>query len=102
MRLILPGEDRERDSYGIKTFTMGKMYVRILGIDTNSDVAKRLTAKHAHKDYPDVVYAVMQNRCSTSSTLTVYEVNRHLDIMAGCFKNNERKSKHQPGWMKLF
>lgn len=93
LRLLIPQQDRDRDSYGIKTFTMGKLYVRILGIDSKSDDAKRLTEKCSNKEYPNVVYAVMKNRCSDVGKLTVFEVNRHLDTIASCYKNNERKSK---------
>lgn len=93
LRLILPVKDRDRDSYGIKTYTMGQIYVRILGVHAKSDVAKRLTAKCSNKDYPNVMFDVMKNRCCQVGTLTVHDVNKHLDTIASCFKNNERKSK---------
>ncbi|KAJ6639658.1 DNA ligase 4 [Pseudolycoriella hygida] len=91
LRLILPKQDRDRDSYGIKTFAIGKIYVRILGVHDKSDVAKRLTAKCSDKDFPDVVYDVMKNRCCKVGELTVADVNKHLDTIAFCYKNNERK-----------
>lgn len=93
LRLIIPKKDLDRDRYGIQTHTLGQIYVRILGIHSTSDVAKRLTSKCSTKDYPNVVYDVMKSRCRNVGTLTVYEVNRHLDAIASCYKNNERKSK---------
>lgn len=93
LRLIIPSQDRERDAYGIKVVTLGKIYVRILGVDSKSDAAKSLTANSSSKEYPNVVYAVMKNRCSDVGKLTVFEVNKHLDDIASCYKNNERKSK---------
>lgn len=93
LRLILPSKDRDRGSYGIKTYTMGQIYVRILGVHSKSDVAKRLTAKCSDRDYPNVMFDVMKNRCCQLGTLTVHDVNKHLDAIASCNKNNERKSK---------
>lgn len=93
LRLILPRYDRDRDSYGIQTYTLGQIYVRILGVHSESDVAKRLTVKSSNKDYPYVVFEVMKNRCCQTCKLTVYDVNKHLDTIASCSKNNERKSK---------
>lgn len=93
LRLIIPKKDQDRDKYGIQMNTIGQIYVRILGVQKKSDVAIRLTAKCSSKDYPDVVYEVMKNRCSNVGKLTVYEVNRHLDAIASCYKNNQRKSK---------
>lgn len=90
---MVPKQDRDRDSYGIKTYTMGQIYVRILGIHSKSDVAKRLTAKCSNKDYPNVVFDVMKGRSTAVGKLTVFQVNKHLDNIASCFKNNERKSK---------
>lgn len=76
---------------------MGKLYVRVLAVDPNGDVAKKLTtiqglSKH-YLDYADVVYDVMKNRCSNEGTLTVYDVNEHLNEIAICYQNNRRKSK---------
>lgn len=93
LRLIIPKKDLDRDKYGIQMYTMGQIYVRILGVHTKGDVAKRLTAKCSSKDYPNVVYDVMKNRSCAAGKLTVYEVNKHLDTIASCFQNNERKSK---------
>lgn len=93
LRLIIPKKDVDRDRYGIQTYTFGQTYVRILGIQPKSDVAKRLTAKCSSKDYPNVVYDVMKNRCCDVCKLTVYDVNNHLDTIADCYKNNNRKSE---------
>lgn len=92
LRLIIPKKDLDREKYGIQTYTMGQIYVRVLGINTKGDVAKRLTAKCSSRDYPNVVYEVMKNRACTETKLTVYEVNQRLDTIANCYQNNERKS----------
>ncbi|KAG4073170.1 hypothetical protein HA402_002559 [Bradysia odoriphaga] len=91
LRLIIPKKDVDRDRYGIQTYTFGQIYVRILGVQPKSDVAKRLTAKCSSKDYPNVVYDVMKNRCCDVCKLTVYDVNKHLDTIADCYNNNNRK-----------
>lgn len=92
LRLIVPKKDVDRDRYGIQMYTFGQIYVRILGIQPKSDVAKRLTGKCSSSDFSNVVYDVMKSRSCTESKLTVYDVNKHLDTIADCYKNNNRKS----------
>lgn len=42
-RLIVPEKDRDRGMYGLKELTLGKMLIRILKIDKNSDDGYNLT-----------------------------------------------------------
>lgn len=95
LRLLLPQYDRDRESYGIKVTTLGKLYVRILAIDPHGEVAKKLTTdRYSHTssttDFGDTICEIMKVRCAEQSQLTVYEVNRHLDTIAECNQNNNR------------
>lgn len=102
LRLLVPELDRERPAYGIKTNTLGKLIIRILAIDVDSDVAKRLTRKNdpsaanstktTSSDYASVVFEVMKNRASNKCRLTVYDVNQRLDSIA---RNNETGSRRK-------
>lgn len=96
LRMLLPQFDRDRSSYGIKTKSLGKLYVRILAINHDSEVAKKLTTeqKHSNKkytDFGDVIYDVMKLRCSEESQITVFDVNRHLNVIADCYRTNNQK-----------
>lgn len=94
LRLLLPKSDNQRDSYGLRTNTLGKLFVKCLAINASSDDAKKLTyEKKTSGDFGDIVYEVMKNRSPAKGTLSVAEVNRYLDLMAEHFKNNERKRK---------
>ena len=96
IRLLLPKLDRERDSYGIKTATMGKLYVKILGINPKGDVGKKLTlhdtGERKHSDYSEIVYEVLKGRANDAGDITIYEVNQHLDRIASFYQNNNRPS----------
>lgn len=102
LRLLLPDRDRERPAYGIKTTTLGKLVVRILAIDAQSAVAKRLMRKDdpagpqntEPSDYASVVYDVMKLRAGTICRLTVFDVNEKLDSIAeNNVVGNKKKSK---------
>lgn len=97
LRLFLPKSDTERDSYGIRTTTLGKLYIKALAIHSDSLVAKKLTAQQGMTnncvDFGDIVYEVMTGRSPDKGTLTVYEVNKYLDLISEHFKQNERSSK---------
>lgn len=73
---------------------MGKMYISILGIDGKSEEAKKLTGagSSSHSmDYADVVYGVIKNRFPKSSTITLHDVNQHLEAISYYYHNNQRK-----------
>lgn len=99
LRLLVPAYDIERPADGIKTKTMGRLFVRILAIDPNSDVAKRLTLRSigpsvpGKRDYADIVYDVMKVRGNIPvETLTIFDVNQRLDNISSCYQSNNRAS----------
>lgn len=95
LRLFIPGLDTERDSYGIKTKTLGNLFVKALAINSNSEDGKKLTLKTVTgDDYGTVVYNVMKDRSPQRSTLMVYEVDHYLELIANHFKDNQRSSKY--------
>lgn len=97
LRLLVPSYDIERPADGIKTKTMGKLFVRILAIDPNGEIAKRLTLRSADgsgkRDYADIVYEIMKNRAVSIGTLTIFDVNQRLDNISACYQSNNRASK---------
>lgn len=92
---MIPKLDAERDSYGIQTKSLGRLYVKALAINENSADAKRLLLHDGLSggDYADVVYSVMKRRSPETGTHKVYNVNKYLDLMGDHFRNNERSSK---------
>lgn len=95
MRLFLPKWDLERGSYGIKEPTLGRLYVQALALNAKtSEDARKLTNLHGQTaNYGDIVYEVMRNRSPENGTLTVYEVNKYLDMIAEHFEQTERGSE---------
>lgn len=73
---------------------MGQLFVKALAINAKSDTANKLTNLQGNTtDYGDIVFEVMKSRSPENGTLTVYEVNKYLDLIAEHFKHNERRSK---------
>lgn len=92
LRLLLSSEDRERPSYGIQSNTMGRLYIKILGISPTSDDAKILMSNK--NPYNVIAYSVLRKRCREfSDNMTVYEINNKLDAIADSYQNNNRPSK---------
>lgn len=95
--MLIPKADKERESYGIRTKALGKLFVKALAINENSDDAKKLTfEQHTDGNYAnfgDVVFEVMKNRSAEKGTLRIVEVNKYLDLIGDHFKNNQRKRK---------
>lgn len=73
---------------------LGKLYVKALAIDQQSEAGVKLTVRDGATsgDYADVVFDVMKERSPEKGTLTVFEVNKCLDLISDHFRNNERKS----------
>lgn len=96
LRLIIPKLDTERDSYGIQTKTLGRLYVKALAINEISNDGKKLLLHDGLKagDYGDIVFDVMKRRSPETGTLKVYDMNKYLDLIGDHFRNNERASKH--------
>lgn len=81
-RLIVPEKDRDRGMYGLKEMTLGKMLIRILKIDKNSDDGYSLT----HWKLPGVK--------STSATTG--------DFAGRCFDAiSKRPMRSEPGDMSI-
>lgn len=96
LRLFLPKWDTERDSYGIRTTTLGKLFVKALAINPKSDAGQKLLAQQGMtgkcSDFGDIVFEVMSTRSPPEGSLTVFEVNGYLDLISDHFKQNERRS----------
>lgn len=95
MRLFLANKDLERGSYGVKAPTLGKLFVSALALNpkTSADAKKLTNLQGNANDYGDIVYDVMRDRSPAVGTLTVYEVNKYLDLIAEHFEQNERNSE---------
>lgn len=92
LRLFVPYKDAERGSFGIQIPTLGRLYVKALAVHPKSETARKLTNLQGNTaDYGDIVFEVMANRSPENGTLTVYEVNKYLDLIADHFEQNERK-----------
>lgn len=68
--------------------------MKALAINAKGETAKKMTKLEGNSsDYGDIIYDVMKNRSPEFGTLTVYEVNEYLDLIADHFQDNERSSK---------
>lgn len=91
----MPHKDAERGSYGIQIPTLGRLFVKALAVHAKSETALKLTnLKGVTADYGDIVYDVMKNRSPETGKLTVYEVNKYLDLIAEHFEQNERNREY--------
>ncbi|KAJ8751040.1 hypothetical protein K2173_016221 [Erythroxylum novogranatense] len=101
IRLILPGLDRERGSYGLKESVLAAALVDALGMSKDSADALRLFnwrkggAKTGANvgNFPLVASEVLQSRQGMSSGgLTIREVNDLLDRLASSENRTEKSS----------
>ncbi|XP_050440237.1 DNA ligase 4 [Adelges cooleyi] len=97
LRCLLPALDKERGTYGVKEFMLGKMYVKILCLAKDSEDAQKLTnfriptnASGSFGDFADTVFWVVKKRFEEEGTLTLHEVNQHLDDIAS------KHAAHEP------
>ncbi|KAG5356101.1 DNA ligase 4 [Yarrowia sp. B02] len=88
-RLILPDKDRERAVYGLKEKALGRLWVKVLNLASDSPDAKSLSMwKQGGTDsagnFSERCYEVLAKRTSLTEygTMTVDEVNERLDILA--------------------
>lgn len=100
-RLIIPEKDRDRAMYGLKEKTIGKLLVRIIKIDKNSEdgynllnwklPGQKVTSSMAG-DFAGRCYEVLSKRAmrSTVGTMTIGEVNDLLDRLSYA-----QKEEHQ-------
>ncbi|KAI5711052.1 hypothetical protein M8J76_010028 [Diaphorina citri] len=100
LRLLLPTYDRKRGPYGIKEYTLSKLYVRILCLNKGTKDYIKLTQYKAPKsnqssdsggDFSEVAYSVLKTRCGKGGELTVGDVNRHLDNIAVKHANHDTR-----------
>jgi DNA ligase-4 len=100
MRLILPQLDSQRATYGLRESKIARYYIDLLGLSHSSPDAERFKHwKDPSKNstdathFSDVVYVVLCKRAYVSSeSLTVSEVNHHLDRLAAVTEVEEKKS----------
>jgi DNA ligase-4 len=90
MRLIVPQLDTQRSTYGLRESKIARYYIDLLGLSPSSADAERFRHwKDPSKNpvdathFSDVVYVVLCKRAYVSSaSLTVAEVNHHLNQLA--------------------
>ncbi|XP_019197873.1 PREDICTED: DNA ligase 4 isoform X1 [Ipomoea nil] len=99
MRLILPGLDRDRGSYGLKEHVLATCIIDALGISRDSDDAHRLLnwrkagprAGLNAGNFSLVAAEVLQRRQGVSSGgLTIKELNDLLDALASSVNRSEK------------
>lgn len=92
LRLFVSSVDRERPSYGIQQATMGKLFIKMLGISPKSEDA--VTLMTTKTPYSAITSTVLKKRLKeVGDNLTVFEVNNKLDSIADSYQNNNRPSK---------
>uniref|UniRef100_A0A8C4R0L4 DNA ligase n=1 Tax=Eptatretus burgeri TaxID=7764 RepID=A0A8C4R0L4_EPTBU len=91
LRLVLPQQDRDRPAYGLKESALGKLYVKVLGLPTDSKDGRRLLNYRAPTggasrtdsgDFAAAIYAVLEHRCPSKGGLSIADINAELDAMA--------------------
>ncbi|PYH44556.1 putative C6 transcription factor (NirA) [Aspergillus saccharolyticus JOP 1030-1] len=101
-RLILPDKDRDRAMYGLKEKAIGKMFVKILKIDKNSEDAVGLLnwklpggpheARFAAGDFARRCYDVISKRPMRTEvgSMLIEEVNERLDRLSAAGREGEQ------------
>ncbi|PSK51923.1 DNA ligase 4 [Elsinoe australis] len=98
-RLIMPDKDRDRAMYGLKEKTIGKLLVRVMKIDKNSEDGFNLlnwklpgTKASMAGDFAGRCYEVLKKRPvkTTYGKLTVDEVNTMLDQLSAAQKEENQ------------
>jgi DNA ligase-4 len=93
LRLILPDKDRDRGVYGLKENAIGKLLVKLMKIDKNSEDGYNLlhwklpgqtAASRLAGDFAGRCYEVVSRRPmrTTAGDMTLAEVNQQLDKLA--------------------
>lgn len=100
-RLIIPEKDRDRAMYGLKEKTIGKLLVKIMKIDKNSEDGFNLLnwklpgqtmASRMAGDFAGRCYEVLSKRPIRTKVgnLTIQDVNERLDKLAAANKEDEQ------------
>lgn len=93
LRLIVPEKDRDRGMYGLKELTLGKLLVRVMKIDKNSEDGYNLlhwklpgvkSSSAMAGDFAGRCYEIIRKRPmrTTPGNMTVGEVNELLDRLS--------------------
>ncbi|PHH86573.1 hypothetical protein CDD83_10044 [Cordyceps sp. RAO-2017] len=93
LRLILPDKDRDRGVYGLKENAIGKLLVRLLKIDKNSDdgysllhwkIPGQTMASRLAGDFAGRCFEVISKRPMRTAVgdMTIAQVNEQLDKLA--------------------
>ncbi|TPX09464.1 uncharacterized protein E0L32_009352 [Thyridium curvatum] len=101
LRLILPDKDRDRGVYGLKENTIGKLLVKLMKIDRNSEdgynllhwkLPGQITASRMAGDFAGRCYEVLAKRQlrTTVGDMRIGEVNELLDQLAGASGESEQ------------
>ncbi|OGM43476.1 DNA ligase [Aspergillus bombycis] len=100
-RLILPDKDRDRAMYGLKEKAIGKLLIRIMKIDKNSEDALNLlnwklpgqaTTSSMAGDFAGRCYGVLSKRPMRTEVgdMTIEEVNEKLDQLSAASKEEQQ------------
>jgi len=100
-RLIIPEKDRDRAMYGLKEKTIGKLLVRIIKIDKNSEDGYSLlnwklpgqkSTSSMAGDFAGICYEVLSKRALRSKVgdMTIGEVNEMLDRLSYAQKEEDQ------------
>ncbi|XP_017086488.1 DNA ligase 4 isoform X2 [Drosophila eugracilis] len=101
LRLLLPGADTGRDSYGLQITTLGKLYINVLQLPKDSHEAIMLQNRtgNTYRDYGDVVNAVLKRRCfNPPSNLRLKYIHELLDTIAN-EDIEEQASPQEQKWL---
>ncbi|KAI5357877.1 putative DNA ligase, ATP-dependent, BRCT domain, DNA ligase, ATP-dependent, central [Septoria linicola] len=101
-RLIVPEKDRDRGMYGLKEMTLGKMLIRILKIDKNSDDGYNLThwklpgiksSSATAGDFAGRCFDAISKRPMRSDPgdMSIAEVNERLDRLSVAQKEENQR-----------
>uniref|UniRef100_A0A6P7HD44 DNA ligase (ATP) n=1 Tax=Diabrotica virgifera virgifera TaxID=50390 RepID=A0A6P7HD44_DIAVI len=92
-RLMLPNQDRERDSYHMKEAKVARIMVKMLDLPAGNDknvLTKSYLMAGQATDFGDVVYSVIRKYLSNCKTnLTIQELNEGLDKLTARKKEQE-------------
>lgn len=100
-RLIMPEKDRERPMYGLKEKIIGKLLLRIVKIDKNSDDGFNLlnwklpgqkSSRSTAGDFAGRCYEVLSKRSMRTSVgnMNIEEVNERLDRLSVASKEDQQ------------
>ncbi|XP_049541664.1 DNA ligase 4-like [Anopheles darlingi] len=79
LRLLVPGMDSERKSYGLRHKLLTDGYIRALGLNSRSDEVRQLSAPETKGDLGVRLERLVRGRCPDRSSLTIADANRLLD-----------------------